>query len=142
MLSIILLVVCLAATWVALFVVHPSMMQKLSLYGLHDVRDELYVFSNRYPKALDTLIYRDLEFLLTLAIHVVRERPWTESVGFATILDTVVDSWRKECYEQEMGTIYAAADIRRALEERVRSIYVARALVAMHVVAGRLRPGP
>jgi hypothetical protein len=82
------LIVATGATiaWAIVGFAIPWMTRLAVLYRLHDLRDDLYDVAERFPTARETRTYRNVEFLVTMALHTVRERSYEESVGLAAVL--------------------------------------------------------
>jgi hypothetical protein len=74
--------ICVSAVCLAFGVVVPWLTRKVALYGLHGVRDRVYAVAEQDPTIRKTRFYRDVEFLVTMAIHVVRQRPYSEAVAY------------------------------------------------------------
>jgi hypothetical protein len=128
--------VCGSAAWVALCVVIPWLTRRMALYGLHTARDQVYETAEKFPAALESLLYRDVEFILSYAIHVVRERDWPEALALASKLHgsskKARPSWRRKRYNAEISSLYMRRGGKRALRailtapENVRSFLMIR----------------
>lgn len=77
---------CATMAWAILGFAIPWMTRLAVLYRLHDLRDDLYDAAERFPPARQTRTYRSIEFLVTMALHIVRERSYEESVEYAAVL--------------------------------------------------------
>jgi hypothetical protein len=103
---------CASVALVTVGAVLPWITKLVALYGLHSVRERVYAVKDEFPAAAKTRLYRDMEFLVTMAIHVVRERPFSEAVAY---LGTMLSSKRESNPERD-----ARAQRRRGVWDRER----------------------
>ena len=117
--KVLIFIACATVAWTVFCVVIPWMAKLASLYELHNIRDEVYGVVSKLPAARQTTIYRDTEFLVTMAIHTVRERPLGEAVGYAlTLLKEEKPSAEAEqaaeehieVWKEEMRTVFASEE--------------------------------
>lgn len=73
---------CLVIAWTLAFYWLPAMTQIYALTRLHALRDRLYATAERVPGFRDTSLYRDLEFMYTASIFLLRDRSWRDVVDF------------------------------------------------------------
>jgi hypothetical protein len=98
----------LLIVWSIVYEFIPWSSKLVVLYGLHDLRDRLYMIGNSAPSLRDTLIYRDSEFMLCVAINVVRMRDYRAAIGLASGFAVAKEppshatSWRRNQYAVEM----------------------------------------
>lgn len=71
--------VALLTSWFVLFWWIPWLAKRGALFGLHGLRDRLYRARRKFPKAMDTLIYRDVEYIVSVYIHLIRDRTYIEA---------------------------------------------------------------
>lgn len=72
--------------WTVAFYWLPEMTRTYALTRLHDTRDRLYALAQQEPRFSRTSFYRDIEFIFTASIHVVRDRSWFDSVKYFTAI--------------------------------------------------------
>jgi hypothetical protein len=95
---------CVAALLAATYGFIPRVAQALALHLLHGLRERLYGMGKE-PAFKQTLVYRDVEFLLCVAIRTVRAG---EAVAAAALLGSLVfpkppgesSRWRVQAYDQ------------------------------------------
>jgi hypothetical protein len=117
--------------WIFFYDFLPWTTKLMATYGLHDLRDRLYDIGQLSPRLRETLIYRDAEFLLCVAISVVRDRDYRAAIGLASSFvrpKLSKPGWRREQYNKEIvslgeedsehvGRLYELVDL--ALRSRI-----------------------
>ena len=131
--------ICLAIAVVLVFHMLPAAGKYAALYGLHGLRDRLYMAARAYPGARNSALYRDAEFLLTSTIHVVRDRGYSDSfrlmVGIMSDLGEA-DKRRISIYDKERGTVFASVQGQNTLEEILSAALDMRLFVMLHGMTG------
>jgi hypothetical protein len=64
-----------------LFTALPWLARRTAVLSLRDAREDLYCLGELVPKAETTSVYRDLEYLTTLSIRILREGTLQDAVG-------------------------------------------------------------
>jgi hypothetical protein len=118
---------CLLTSVVALYGVIPWMTRCGSLYLLHNLRDALYDVGGEVAGARDTLIYRDTEYLVTLAIHSVRDLPYRDAVAYLAMYRRSSDreNPRAAQYARELDNVFVGelgAKALNVMREVVRGV--------------------
>jgi hypothetical protein len=129
----------------------PWMTRCGSLYMLHNLRDNLYEVGDESPAARDTLIYLDTEFVVTLAIHVVRDLSYRDAAGYLTALvraeNGQQDGPRAKQYHLELDRVFVgqsgakALTVMRDVVERVPSALALRVTFGHPVVMAAVTVG-
>jgi hypothetical protein len=94
--------------WIFFYDFLPWTTKLVAIYGLHDLRDRLYDIGQLSPRLRETLIYRDAEFLLCVAINVVRDRDYRSAIGLYISFarpKSSESSWRREQYGKEIVSL-------------------------------------
>lgn len=138
--NLVLLVICALLAWTVIFRAVPWMVKTGVLYALHTLRDRLYAAAGRAPEIRQTLIYRDVEFLLCGFIHICRDRGPDEVLSLASALHrrrhrATRTSWRRGVYDEELVTVFAGAKGHAALIELVDIAAQARPVILLRSVA-------
>jgi hypothetical protein len=103
----------------------PWLGQKIALYGLHELRDRVYEIGRTNEWARDTLTYRDVDFLLSIYIHVVRDQAFQDCAPFLQRPSPKrnLQSWRAERLAYEDHCIYS--ENRRVVRWELLAIHAA-----------------
>jgi hypothetical protein len=121
--NLVLLAICAQIAFVAIFRAVPWMVKTGALYALHTLRDRLYAAAQRTPAIRETLIYRDVEFLLCSFLHICRDKTAKDVRLLASALherphrDVTPGSWRRTIYDTELDSIFAGSKGHAALIE-------------------------
>jgi hypothetical protein len=116
----------------------PWVGRLLAVYGLHGIRDRIYAAARIHPVARETELYRDLELLLTVLIHVVRDQPTSFSLAFLALLrrkpsfDTPPQKWKT--YDRERDEIFKDRSGQMALDEMLHAALPIRRFVRVRAL--------
>lgn len=128
---------CSLAAIVALSVWIPWLGQKSTLYGLHELRDQLYQLADERPWLRETLLYRDVEHFFAAAIHVVRDRPFHASLLLFPSTDApTLPPWRIERAKLERTMFYQRSATRALPRQLFQFVASARKFLWVRAATG------
>ena len=123
--------VALAITWLVLGWMVPAVARQVTLFALHDHRDALYEAAVGMPELRDTLLYREIEFMLCWLLHAVERAPGdTLLLGALRMRQHVnnakrgkaspdIASWRLRRLEHEFSTTFADPEGQEVVDQLV-----------------------
>jgi hypothetical protein len=125
----------LAVALFVLFFAIPWLAKRWAVYKLHDIRDEMAEVAAENPALLRTLVYRDIDALLAVALHLTREHSGVDAHAFLGALGGggSNDSWRARQHRFELGRIETDPDLFEAAKIVASAIERARQCIQFSV---------
>ncbi len=129
-----------AMLWLTVLVVFgvlPWTTQLVAIYAIHGLRDRMFKIYRTFPAAGRSVLYRDLDALLAVSLHVVRDHSYRDCATLLGGRETAhAPTWRRRRYQWEESNLYSDERGREALGDMMAIVTNLRVFLAMRMVTG------
>lgn len=131
---------CLISIWAVFYVFIPEVGKLSAIYVAHDARDAIFRVARNTPGLADTHFYRDVEFVCTSVLHVVREGRYGMVLSLATEFNDHAKSKsgasRKARYEAECSVLGATFEQQPVVDHLLAAVKKCECATAIRLITG------